>query len=267
MLRLLLLRSIQLILLLILLLLLVNLWLGRASEVWWQQPVRLVIYPINADGHPLTQAWIEQLEPTQFAGIEAFFRREAARYRLALAEPVQVELAPQVNARPPQVPPEPSIVDAIAWSLRMRLWVWQHDSHSGAADARVFVNYHLPGSAVEPPSHSLGLQRGMIGLVNGYAGVDHQGQINLVVVHEFLHTLGASDKYDPATGQPLWPDGFADPTQAPLLPQNRAEIMAGRVQISPGWALLPPGLEQVTIGAATAIEINWLAVPPESAGG
>lgn len=259
----LLLRTIQLVLLLILILLLANLWLGRASEVWWQRPVTMAIYPINADQHPLTQSYIDQLRPEHFSDIEAFFSREASRYRLPLQQPVSVQLAPQIRAVPPQVPGDPSIFDAIWWSIRMRAWVWRHDSHAGSVDARVFINYHLPGSAIAPPRHSLGLQRGMIGLVNGYAGVDFQGQNNLVAAHEFLHTLGASDKYDPGTNQPIWPDGFADPTQAPLYPQSRAEIMGGRVQISPGWALLPPSLEQVTIGSATAIEINWLAVPPE----
>ncbi|GAA0783714.1 hypothetical protein [Marinobacterium sediminicola] len=260
--RTLLLRIIQLILLIILMLLLANLWLGRASEVWWQRPVVMTIYPINADRHPLTQAFIDQLQPEHFSSIEAFFGREAARYRLALTAPVKVKLASQVHALPPQVPDDPSILDAILWSIRMRLWVWRYDTGEGEVDARIFLNYHLPGNDLARPQHSLGLQRGMIGLVNAYAGVDYQGQTSLIAVHEFLHTMGASDKYDPDTQQPIWPDGFADPTQAPLFPQTRAEIMGGRVQVSPGWALLPPDLRQVTIGSATAIEINWLAAPP-----
>ncbi len=260
--RTLLLRIIQLILLIILILLLANLWLGRASEVWWQRPVTMAIYPINADQHPLTQAYIDQLRPEHFADMESFFQREAARYRLPLTQPVEVKLAPQIHAAPPQVPEDPSIFDAICWSIRMRFWVWRQDPSTEDVDTRIFINYHLPGSQVAPPQHSLGLQRGMIGLVNAFAGVDYQGQTNLVAVHEFLHTLGASDKYDPGTRQPLWPDGFADPTQTPLYPQTRAEIMGGRVQVSPGWALLPPSLEQVAIGSATAIEINWLAVAP-----
>jgi hypothetical protein len=105
--------------------------------------------------------------------------------------------------------------------------------------------------------HSLGLQKGLIGIVNGYADVEYQGQNNLIAAHELLHTLGASDKYDPATNWPIWPDGYADPTQEPLLPQTKAEIMGGRVQISPAIALIPPSLEHVVVGAATAIEVNW----------
>ncbi len=93
--RTLLLRIIQLILLIILILLLANLWLGRASEVWWQRPVTMAIYPINADQHPLTQAYIDQLRPEHFADMESFFQREAARYRLPLTQPVEVKLAPR----------------------------------------------------------------------------------------------------------------------------------------------------------------------------
>lgn len=262
--RTLVLRTIQLLLLIILLLLLANVWSGRASEVWWQRPIQVAIYPINADGHPLTQAYIEQLRAEHFADVEAFFIREAARYRLTLAQPVETRLAPQIHAAPPLVPDDPSIVDAVWWSIRMRLWVWWHDTAPDVADTRIFINYHLPRSAMDLPRHSLGLQRGQIGLVNGYAGIDYQARNNLIAVHELLHTVGASDKYDPATNQPLWPDGFANPTQTPLLPQTRAEIMGGRVQISPGWAVLPPDLDHVVIGAATAIEINWLVPPPST---
>jgi len=258
-----LLYGIQLLLLLILLLLLANLWFSRNNEVWWQEPVQLAIYPINADGNAVTQAWIDQLQVEHFQDIERFFSREAERYRLALKHPVRVQLAPQIEAIPPQVPEQPSILDAIWWSVKMQLWVFWHDPLPGEqVDARVFINYHRPHSGMEM-RHSLGLQRGLIGLVNGYAGVDDLGRNNLIAAHEFLHTLGASDKYDAKTTEPLWPDGYADPTQMPLYPQTRAEIMGGRVQVSPGWALLPPGLDHVVIGAATAIEINWLAVAPE----
>jgi len=257
------LHGIQLLLLLILLLLLANLWFSRNNEVWWQEPVQLAIYPINADGDAVTQAWIDQLRVEHFREIERFFAREAKRYRLPLEQPIRVQLAPQVDSTPPQVPEQPSILDAIWWSAKMQLWVWWHDPLPGdQVDARVFINYHRPHSGMDM-RHSLGLQRGLIGLVNGYAGVDDLGRNNLIAAHEFLHTLGASDKYDAETTEPLWPDGYADPTRMPLYPQTRAEIMAGRVQVSPGWVLLPPSLDHAVIGAATAIEINWLAATPE----
>jgi hypothetical protein len=73
-----------------------------------------------------------------------------------------------------------------------------------------------------------------------------------------LHTLGATDKYEPATNQPLFPDGYAEPEAAPLHPQKRAEIMGGRIPISTTRADTPSSLKRVVIGAKTAREINWL---------
>jgi hypothetical protein len=207
-----LLQTLQLLLLLILLLLLANLWFSRAHQVQWQRPLRLAIYPVNADGEALTQAWIDQLRLEQFQDIERFFAREAARYRLPLAQPVRVQLAPQIEANPPRVSESASLLEAIWWSLKMQLWVLRNDPlPAGEVDARIFMNFHLPRSEVKG-RHSLGLQRGLIGLVNGYAGVDHQGRNNLIAVHEFLHTLGASDKYNAATNEPLWhPDAAVSP--------------------------------------------------------
>lgn len=83
-------------------------------------------------------------------------------------------------------------------------------------------------------------------------------QNNVVIAHEFLHTLGATDKYDPATNQPLFPDGYANPTLDPLLPQQFAEIMAGRTPLSRNEAETPASLDDAVIGTKTAQEINWL---------
>jgi hypothetical protein len=91
-----------------------------------------------------------------------------------------------------------------------------------------------------------------------YAGDEAAGSNQVVVVHEFLHTLGATDRYDPATGQPLVPDGLADPLLEPRYPQRAAEIMAGRIAVSASEAEIPPGLRDTTVGPATAREIGWL---------
>lgn len=141
----------------------------------------------------------------------------------------------------------------------MRLWSWRQDSWGGPEpDIKIYMRFYSPNNQ-QLLRHSLGLQKGLIGLVNGYADAEYQGQNNLIATHELLHTLGANDKYDPETSWPLWPDGYADPIKVPLLPQLDAEIMGGRVQISPSIAIIPPSLEYVVVGAATAIEINWRA--------
>ncbi len=80
----------------------------------------------------------------------------------------------------------------------------------------------------------------------------------LVIAHELLHTLGATDKYEPADDAPRFPDGYGDPRQTPLYPQQRAELMAGRRMISATQWEQPSGLDQAVIGPATALEIRWV---------
>ncbi|GGB95753.1 hypothetical protein GCM10011352_22300 [Marinobacterium zhoushanense] len=237
--------------------------LSSTRSVDWHDPVVVHIYPINADRQDSTARYIASLTPESFRDIESFFSREGARYEIELTRPVRVHLAPAIEALPPRVPEQASIVQALWWAVRMRLWVWRYDSWNAAdSNIRIFMSFYAPDNPLGT-QHSLGLQKGMIGLVNGYASEQQQGINNFVAAHELLHTLGASDKYDVQSGKPLWPDGFADPVQAPLFPQQRAEIMGGRVQVTPGWSLLPPSLDHAVVGAATAIEIGWLAAKEE----
>lgn len=89
-----------------------------------------------------------------------------------------------------------------------------------------------------------------------FARREQNEQNNVVITHELLHTLGATDKYD-VNGLPVFPDGFADPEQVPLYPQHAAEIMAGRIARSLDTAEIPQSLEYCLIGPETAAEINW----------
>lgn len=225
----------------------------------WKESVWVVIYPVNADDRSDTQQYIDSLTQLSFSDIEAFFIREARRYRLPIDKPVEVKLASQLYSLPPEVPDRASMLESVIWSLKMRFWSWGNESWTGPEpDIRVYMLFHSP-EVTTYLRHSLGLQKGQIGLVNAFADPEQQGQNNLIAAHELLHTIGASDKYDPKTTWPVWPGGYADPIKVPLLPQDKAEIMGGRVQISPSIAVIPPSLEHVSIGSATAIEINWLS--------
>ena len=79
-----------------------------------------------------------------------------------------------------------------------------------------------------------------------------------MLVHELLHTLGATDKYALDTGQPLAPMGLGDPDLDPRYPQEVGEIMAGRIASSAHEAEIAEGLDQMVVGPATAREIGWL---------
>ena len=124
-------------------------------------------------------------------------------------------------------------------------------------DVRIFVRYHRPDIAVRL-ENSVGLQKGMVGIVNGYASRRHRGVNNVVIAHEFLHTLGATDKYSPADGQPIAPDGLAEPDRTPLYPQRRAEIMGGRIALSEDDSTIPSSLKYAVIGPLTASEIRLI---------
>jgi hypothetical protein len=140
----------------------------------------------------------------------------------------------------------------------MRYWAWVNAVFDGPKPhVRIFVLYHDP-DRVTRLSHSLGLQKGLIGVVNAFASEEQAAQNDVVIAHELLHTLGATDKYDPHTNQPSFPDGYADPQRQPRLPQEYAEIMAGRVPVTEDRAEMPDSLDRVLIGATTAREINWV---------
>jgi hypothetical protein len=73
-----------------------------------------------------------------------------------------------------------------------------------------------------------------------------------------LHTLGATDKYDLHSTQPIYPDGYAEPNATPRYPQRFAELMGGRVPISPTASEIPDSLNDVLMGRITAAEIGWI---------
>ena len=79
----------------------------------------------------------------------------------------------------------------------------------------------------------------------------------MIIAHELLHTVGASDKYD-TSGEPIYPDGYAEPDLQPLYPQTHAELMGGRIPLSEYNSQMPNYLATVVVGESTAREINWI---------
>ena len=124
------------------------------------------------------------------------------------------------------------------------------------ADIRIFAVFYDPVTTRQV-EHSIGLKEGLVGVANVFAANHMTEENNVIIAHELLHTLGAGDKYDPSTTQPIYPSGFADPEQSPLYPQKFAEIMAGRVPLTETESDTPRNLESAIIGPKTAAEINW----------
>ena len=96
----------------------------------------------------------------------------------------------------------------------------------------------------------------MIGIINAFADKSYRGSNQVVITHELMHTLGATDKYG-ANNMPAYPAGYAEPYRVPLYPQRAAEIMGGRIPLSAQKARMPVSLDEAVIGVQTAAEINW----------
>ncbi len=233
--------------------------LARLRTHDWSTLERIAVYPITADHSPATGRYVDALDDKAFEEIERFLAMEANRYGLSNPRPVDLQLRDRINALPPAPPAEPGLLATAWWSLRLRYWAWRVTRDDPAPDTRIrlFLLYHDPALQAELP-HSLGLRELLVGVGHLFASRRQQARNNIVITHELMHTLGASDKYDPNSNLPVYPEGFAEPGRKPLYPQRAAEIMGGRIPISEDKAEMPPGLSATLVGEKTAAEIAWL---------
>jgi len=246
-----------LVLLLILLVVALNTYFDRVYSTDWNIPLRVTIYPINGDGSPHVEQYIAGLKPDRFGALEGFFDSEARHYGLAMERPIRFTAAPQLRDQPPALKRGANVFSIMSWSLRMRYWAWSTPDLPGPApDVKLFVVYHDP--AISPTvAHSVGMQKGLYAVVNAFADKGMAGSNDVITAHELLHTLGSIDKYDVTNSQPLYPVGYAEPDLKPLLPQTTAELMGGRIPITPTESETPESLRQVVVGPLTAAEIGW----------
>lgn len=225
----------------------------------WRAPLQVAIVPINGDQSAEVTGYINQLDEATFKEISGFLTKQAGRYGLKLTSPLDITLAPEAHELPPAPPMGGNALQVAWWSLKLRIWAWRQERTGflpHPAKVRIFLIYH-EAEIDKALDHSLGLQKGLVGVVHVFASKGQAAQNNVVIAHELLHTLGATDKYDPGTNLPLFPVGYADPNKHPLLPQYEAEIMAGRTPKTPDYAEMPRSLDDCVIGADTAHEINF----------
>jgi len=232
----------------------------RLSTTNWASPVEVVIFPINGDDSAATARYIASLGDRNFAEVDRFLANQASRYGVPETRPFIVKAGARVEDLPPQPTPKPGDpwYHVALWHLKFRYWAWQHtpDETSNFRRIRVFTVYSQADTAESLP-HSLGAQKGLLGLVHAYAGSESEPGNNLVIAHEILHTVGATDKYT-AEGYPVFPEGFADAEKKPLFPQLRAEIMAGSLAIDEITSRHPTSLRACVVGTETAREIGWI---------
>jgi hypothetical protein len=246
------------VLLLVLLIVAVQAWLDRFSTTGWQHTVFVGAFPVSADDSSATARYVAQLDQEQIAEVDGFLKSEARRYAVAVDVPVELQLYPILTVSPPALDSSAGVFTRILWSLRLRYYRSRVLATVPRSRPKIalFLLYHDPALTQSLP-HSAGLQRGLTAVVHLFASRSQEAQNRIVITHELLHTFGATDKYDLATGLPRYPDGFAEPQLAPRYPQRLAEIMAGQMPLSATEARLPDSLEDERVGPLTAQEIGW----------
>ena len=228
------------------------------ADLDWRDNFYVAVYPINADNSTEVGAYIKTLTRDDFEPAAEYFAEEGARYHLGMRRPVEVQLGSIVSEIPPAPPTNGSLLDTLVWSLKFRVFAWNNSPKVLVKpDIRLYLLYHNP---VTNPvlSHSTALNKGRIGRVNLFGDKNYAKQNLVILAHELLHTLTATDKYDLETTLPAYPDGFAEPNKQPLYPQDFAELMGGRVPVSETKAEIPKSLNQTLIGEKTAREIGWV---------
>jgi hypothetical protein len=233
--------------------------LAERRSTDWDDALWVDVYPVNGDQLSSTQRYLDELDAKEFDGIEQFFAVEAKRYGLSLASPFRLHMAAQYRGTLPTLETPASALATLWWSLEMR-WLalkigWQ--STGPKPDIVAFAVYHDSAESAVL-DRSMALRKGLIAVTNLFASRDARGSNQMVLAHELLHTLGATDKYSPASNLPRFPDGFAEPSAKPLLPQSKAELMAGRIPLDDRHAAIPDGLRNVVVGQLTAREIGWI---------
>jgi hypothetical protein len=243
------------ILLLILLFVALNTYFDRVYSTQWNDALRVAAFPINADGSAVTERYIRSLPTTPFEPIEAFFAEEGKHYGLRTDQPVRLTLAQPLRELPPALAPDVGRLGVMTWSLKMRYWAWRVEGPPGS-EIKLFLLYHDPQRSSVLP-HSVGMQKGLFAVVHVFADRTMEGSNDVVIAHELLHAVGATDKYRFENNLPQLPDGYAEPDRTPLYPQSFAELMAGRIPVSASEAEIPESLRQVVVGPKTAAEIGW----------
>ena len=230
----------------------------ETADLDWKDNFYVAVYPVNADGSGEVGAYIKALTREDFEPMAEYFAEEGARYNLGMRRPVEVQLGEVVTEIPPAPPTDGSIFSTMIWSLKFRWFAWNNSPKvSVKPDIRLYLLYHDPATT-STLTHSTALNKGRIGRVNLFGDNAYTKQNLVILAHELLHTLTATDKYDLETTLPAYPDGFAEPDKSPRYPQDFAELMGGRTPIDETKAEIPKSLAQTLIGDKTAKEIGWV---------
>lgn len=195
--------------------------------------------------------------------LEAQLHAQMQRYRASVLPPIHVTIRGPVDGAPPPPTPGSGVVDALKYQWNLWKWTSAVDDLGGfdasASDSRIYLVVKPPvpeeGRIVRQIEGASELD-GRVGVVNVDLDPVMADFALFVATHELLHTLGATDKYDP-DGAIQVPAGLPEPGAFPLYPQRFAEVMARHRAIDETTSKPPRSLDELAIGAVTAREIGW----------
>jgi hypothetical protein len=187
---------------------------------------------------------------------------ELRRVRPDAPRPFRLTLVGPVDASaPPPAPEGDGPLDLVRHALALSSYVKDVDARAGVEpdlyDVRVYVAVKRPRLAERTLVEGRSEQGGRVGLVEVELDAETPDLPLIVVAHELLHTLGATDKYD-AGGRTAFPLGLAEPDRVPPFPQRFAEIMARNRPISASEERVPGDVAEIAVGPTTAREIGWI---------
>jgi hypothetical protein len=217
--------------------------------------------PVDPESIHLLQARLTALENR--------LAEEKARY-LSGPPPFRFTLWGPTSASAPPEPPQGSGLTELALhSVRTWWYLFSIDYSLGlptsSYDSRVYVVAEPPASSATQLIEGYGEDGGRVGIVQVELDEAIVDMALAVAVHELMHTLGASDKYD-ERGDVLVPFGLAEPSREPLFPQQYVEVMARNRPLNPSSFVNLDSLDELKVGPTTAHEIGWLGATPQHTG-
>ncbi len=233
----------------------------ETRPVDWSQPHRVTVCPLLAPGTDATALRESFAEAPEL--LEAWAGAQHEYWTGVDSRPIEFEWLQPLAAleSPPSLPDE----DASFW--RRYRATSRFMEHLGAQAARfppqepgssriwLYVHRGIDRGAWED-RFSVGTRRGRLGVVFAPDSPADWGNTLSVLMHETLHTIGARDHRE-RDGTIAYPSGYADPSAEPLLPQEKAEIMALGIPATETEEYLVEDLDDTALGLWTAKEIGW----------
>jgi hypothetical protein len=234
---------------------------SRRGRNAWDRTLDVALVVVHVEGTPAVDPDAVRVLEERIPALEDRLQEEAERHHPDLRKPFRIRLkGPVIVSAPPPSPKSEGAVDLAKQAVDMKKWLSDVDPRAGVEpdqwDSRIYVSVRKPASALRSFVEGESEQDGRVGTVAVELDASMADLTLIVVTHELMHTLGASDKYD-ANGRTLVPDGLAEPDRSPLDPQRYAEVMARNRPLSPTSEAIPKSIDELAVGPKTATEIGW----------